>query len=276
MLRFRALLPLLLLVPSSGHALEVSFDPPQPRQGDTVSVFVSGSAAAPSVVAGGRSLPAFPLGDGYRAFVPLSPLDRAGPLKIRVETNGQTATITVPVARRVFGVQRLNLPKTVKTEADPIELARVGAVKALQSPAKRWEGLFLAPAGGRVSSPYGVRRIRNGRLLTDYYHRGLDYAPGEGAPALSPARGRVVLVGNVGEGFRVNGNTVGIDHGQGVVSLLLHLSKIGVKEGDEVRGGDVVGRVGATGEATGPHLHWGFYVEGVAVDPEPWMRKAVK
>jgi murein DD-endopeptidase MepM/ murein hydrolase activator NlpD len=259
------------------QALDARFTPPHPRQGDTISIVVTGAPAAPTVAMGSRRFTAFDIGNGrYRAFVPVSPLDRPGSWSITVEAGPARATMTIPVAVRHFGLQRITLPPHVKTEADPIERARIGQAKALRSSEKRWDGAFRAPAAGRISSVYGTRRIRNGIFLTDYYHRGIDYAPGEGAPALAPASGRVILVGHEKEGFTVNGNMVGIDHGHGVLSLLLHLSQIAVHEGDLLRSGDRVGAVGATGIATGPHLHWGFYVEGVAVDPEPWMRGAVE
>ena len=74
------------------------------------------------------------------------------------------------------------------------------------------------------------------------------------------------------QGFRVHGNTIGIDHGQGVTSVFLHLSRIYVKEGDFVKAGQVIGAVGTTGASTGPHLHWGLYVQGESVDPTAWNR----
>lgn len=81
------------------------------------------------------------------------------------------------------------------------------------------------------------------------------------------------MVGRVAQGFRVHGNIVGIDHGQGVTSAYLHLSRISVKEGEFVQTGQVIGAVGATGAVTGPHLHWGLYVQGQSVDPQPWRTR---
>ncbi len=81
------------------------------------------------------------------------------------------------------------------------------------------------------------------------------------------------MVGREKDGFLVNGNIIGIDHGQGVTTAYLHLSRILVKEGDFVKAGQVIGAVGATGAATGPHLHWGLYVNGLSVDPAPWLAK---
>lgn len=87
---------------------------------------------------------------------------------------------------------------------------------------------------------------------------------------VAPAAGYIRLVGRVSEGFELHGNTVGIDHDQGLLSIMIHLSRIDVNEGDFVRPGQRVGAMGATGAATGPHLHWRLYVNQVAVDPVPW------
>ena len=121
-----------------------------------------------------------------------------------------------------------------------------------------------------------MRRYYNGQLAKDYYHRGVDYAGAIGSPVVAPASGRVALVGRVSQGFQVHGNTIGIDHGQGVTSTFLHLSRINVQEGDVVQAGQVIGAVGATGAVTGPHLHWGLYVQGQAVDPVPWRNNKFK
>jgi len=259
-------------------SLSVRFEPAHPRLGDTVSVFVDRSEAAspPTISVGGRTFPAFDLGKGrYRAFVPLSPLDKAGRRRVKVDDGKRTATVDVSVGARKFGVQKIWL-KGVPLGLDAIERARVAEAKALATPDKCWQGAFQRPASGRISSPYGVRRYRNGIFLNDYYHRGIDYAPGAGASVVAPADGKVVLVGVELEGFRVHGNTVGIDHGHGVVSFMLHLSRTVVREGDSVRTGDPVGLVGASGAVTGPHLHWALYVNGVAVDPLPWLEAAVE
>jgi murein DD-endopeptidase MepM/ murein hydrolase activator NlpD len=258
--------------------LPVRFEPATPALGDTISVFVDLDEASPppAISVGDRTFPSFDLGQGrYRAFVPVSPLDKPGRWRIKIEDGKRTATAVVPVAPRKFGVQRIWL-RGVPVGLDDIERARVGEVKTLATAARCWQGAFQKPAGGRVSSPYGVRRYRNGIFLTDYYHRGIDYAPGAGAKVLAPADGKVVLVGLEREGFRIHGNTVGIDHGHGVVSLMLHLSRAAVREGDDVRAGDPIGLVGASGAVTGPHLHWALYVNGVAVDPMPWLSTAIE
>ena len=126
-----------------------------------------------------------------------------------------------------------------------------------------------------MSTRYGVRRYYNGIFAQNYYHRGLDYAGAAGSPVIAPAAGRVALVGKVSQGFRVHGNAVGIDHGQGVTSIFLHLNRINVKEGDFVQAGNLIGTVGSTGASTGPHLHWGLYVNGKSIDPMFWKTKTI-
>ncbi|PMB24345.1 M23 family metallopeptidase, partial [Fischerella thermalis] len=194
-----------------------------------------------------------------------------------VTGGSQVRNLLVQVNPRKFPVQRINLPPgKAGVKATEYELKRVSELKALQTPQKYWSGTFIKPNAGRISTIYGVRRYYNGKFAKDYYHRGVDYAGPTGSPVVAPAAGKVALVGRVSEGFRVHGNVVGIDHGQGVTSIFMHLSRINVKEGDMVKPGQLIGAVGSTGASTGPHLHWGLYVNGQSVDPTPWRYQEFK
>jgi lysostaphin len=241
--------------------------------GDTVSVIVQQSptiSSAPRVKVGDKTYPIYQTASGnFRALVPTTPLDKPGTLKIQVEGEGEVKNLTVPLRNRSFPTQRIWLSGG-GSDATQHELDRVAAFKNLQTPEKYWKGPFLKPNEGPITTIYGVRRYYNGEFAEDYYHRGVDYAGNTGSPVVAPAGGRIALVGRESQGFRVHGNVVGIDHGQGVSSIMLHLSRIDVKEGDVVKAGQRIGAVGSTGAVTGPHLHWGLYVNGLSVDPVPW------
>lgn len=253
-------------------ALEVQIVPDNPQLGDTISVIVTteDKESRPTVTLEQQDYPVFSVGGHYRALLPTSPLNRPGKLTIQVKGDGQTKNIGVWLKNRSFPTQRITLSEKASSSATQLELERVAAFKALVTPEKLWNGSFVRPNAGRISTVFGVRRYYNGVFAQDYYHRGVDYAGGAGSAVMAPASGYIRLVGKEAEGFRVHGNTIGIDHGQGVVSVLLHLQDIYVKEGDFVRAGQTIGTIGSTGASTGPHLHWGLYVNGVSVDPVPW------
>jgi len=124
---------------------------------------------------------------------------------------------------------------------------------------------FSIPVQGRFSSPFGLRRFFNGQARKP--HSGLDIAAAEGTPIKSPTNGTVITTGN----YFFNGNTVFIDHGQGLVSMFCHLSKINVAAGEKVDRGQVVGEIGMTGRVTGPHLHWGVSLNDARVEPRLFL-----
>ena len=269
-----ATFPVALAVPVD--ALQVQVNPTAPKLGDTMSVVINQdnprSSSSPTVNIGQKTYPAFAIAPSqFRAFIPTTPLEKAGIRQIRVSGDGGVQNLSVQVRDRKFPVQRINLPPgKAGLQATEYELNRVAALKQLSTQQKFWNGPFLKPNVGRITTLYGVRRYYNGKFAKDYYHRGVDYAGAVGSPVIAPAGGRVALVGRVSQGFRVHGNMVGIDHGQGVTSVFLHLSRINVQEGEIVQAGQVIGAVGATGAVTGPHLHWGLFVNGQSVDPVPW------
>ncbi len=263
-----------------GMALGARFAPASPRLGETLVVNITatpGKTASPTIKVGGKTYPAFKVGvDRFRAMIPTTPLEQPGDRNLTISSNPDTTTLKIPVADRKFQTQRITLSGgKAGIEATEMELKQVAAFKATVSPEKLWEGNFIAPNDGRTSSPFGVRRYYNGELAMDYYHRGLDYAGGYGSAVVAPAAGRVVLVGYEKKGFRVHGNVVGLDHGQGVVSIFMHMSKINVEEGEMLEPGDRIGSIGTTGASTGPHLHWGLYVNAVSVDPVQWRSNSI-
>jgi len=260
------------------RALQIWLTPENPQLGDTISVILQldDPNSSPTVRMKGENFPVFPAGTGnrYRALLPTTPLDSPGRLTIQVTGDGETRNLAIGLRNRSFPTQRIRLAGG-GSNATELELSRVAAFKQIVTPEKFWRGPFLRPTSGRVSTIFGVRRYYNGVFAQNYYHRGVDYATGTGTSVVAPAAGRVALIGREREGFRVHGNTVGIDHGQGVLSIFLHLHRIDVREGDFVSAGQRLGTVGSTGASTGPHLHWGLYVRGKAVDPVPWRFQGI-
>lgn len=180
--------------------------------------------------------------------------------------NGQALDFSV--SSREYPAQRITLKNQQHVTPDPEHLKRIQreldeqitAYKTFSS--RQPSNLMLdRPVDGRLSSAFGLRRIFNGEERNP--HSGLDFAVPSGTPIKSPAAGKVILTGD----YFFNGKTVFIDHGQGMISMFCHLSLIDVKVGVELQRGEVLGKVGATGRATGPHLHWNVSLNNARVDP---------
>jgi len=251
--------------------------PTTPRLGDTLSVVVlSRTQQAPVVQitskAGTKIYPAYNLGNNrWRSLIPTTPLTTPGTLKIQAQIGEFVLNPkTVSLQGRSFPTQRIWLPSGQDGNVSDWEFDQVDAFKKTVSSEKLWNGPFRRPNDGDISTTYGIRRYYNGVFADDYFHRGVDYAGDEGSAIVAPAAGRVVFMGYEKDGFKVHGNVIGLDHGQGVLSIFLHMSSIRVKRGDRIQAGQTIGTLGDTGAATGPHLHWGLYVNGECVDPVAW------
>ena len=144
------------------------------------------------------------------------------------------------------------------------ELARIRAARAVKAESDGWRQRFIWPAKGRISGVFGSQRVYRGE--PGAYHSGVDVAPGAGTPVVAPADGIVVLAGP--PALSLEGNLVIIDHGLGLNSAFLHLAESKVREGQAVRQGQLIGTVGATGRATGPHLHWSMKWNEARLDPQ--------
>jgi murein DD-endopeptidase MepM/ murein hydrolase activator NlpD len=145
------------------------------------------------------------------------------------------------------------------------ELARIAEARARDTGSQGWRQRFAWPARGRISGRFGSQRIYRGE--PGAYHSGVDVAPGAGATVVAPAEGVVVLAGP--PQFSLEGNLVILDHGMGLNSAFLHLATNSVAVGQHVRQGEPIGTIGATGRATGPHLHWSLKWNDARLDPEP-------
>jgi murein DD-endopeptidase MepM/ murein hydrolase activator NlpD len=247
--------------------------PSAPQLGDTLSISIAKESGQlqPSVTIAGQNYPMFPAsGNRYRVLVPTTPLDKPGTLNLQINSGEASQALQVTLRDRDFPTQSIWLPAGQDGNVSDAEYDRVDAFKRIVTPEKWWNGAFLRPNRGEITSIYGIRRYYNGEFAQDYYHRGVDYAGGTGSPILAPAAGRIEVVGYEKDGFKVHGNWIGLNHGQGVESIFIHLQSIQVKPGEFVQAGQQIGTLGSTGAATGPHLHWGLYVNGKSVDPVPW------
>lgn len=163
--------------------------------------------------------------------------------------------------RRLTVDERFVTPPAEAQERIGRESKRVEEIFAGVTPQRMWQGLFAAPVPGQAGSSFGRRSVLNGKPRSP--HTGTDFTADTGTPIGAPNSGKVVLAADL----YFSGNTVIIDHGMGLYSFLAHMSQFSVREGEEVKAGQIVGRVGATGRATGPHLHWSVRLAGARVDP---------
>jgi murein DD-endopeptidase MepM/ murein hydrolase activator NlpD len=201
------------------------------------------------------------VGQASAAGLAVVGFDRDAPASVTVETRSGSArsSSVLAVAPRQFRRQRVDgLPPATVSPTSPKLLERIAREQRLKSAgfSSRWDGDafaggFTSPVAAVVSSPFGVQRILNGKPSTPHY--GVDLACPAGTPVRAPARGLVSL----GQpDLHFEGGLVLIDHGQGMVSAYLHLSKVLVRPGRVVEQGELIGAVGARGRATGPHLCW--------------------
>ena len=259
-------------------APDVAVVPSSPRPGEAVFVSVSGSRGMTAVSCTWmkKSYELIPTEDGFFAVLPVAAGAKPGGYHAAViwqDATGEegTASPLVEVRPRRFGVQHLRLSRAQEAKYDDSvtkrEYALIGAALDRETPERDWQGDFLMPVSGRISTQYGLQRYVNGHF--DYRHKGVDIAAPKGTPVKAAADGVVSLAD---DSFILHGQTIIIDHGAGLSSLYLHLSQIDVTEGERVTKGQVIGRVGATGAATGPHLHYGVYVHHEAMDPFYWTK----
>ncbi len=236
-----------------------------------VAVIALGEATlAPEVLFQGRRVLVLREdGKQWLAIVGIALTVKPGVQSVTVRDAKGTRSESFTVKPKTYVAQHITLKNPRQVNPNPDDMKRIEREMIEQQKANRSYRAGVTPSNvlldrpvqGRLSSPFGLRRFFNGEERNP--HSGLDFAVPSGTPIKAPAAGVVVLIGD----YFFNGKTVFLDHGQGFVSMFCHMSAIDVKVGDEISRGGVVGRVGATGRATGPHLHWNVSLNDARVDP---------
>jgi len=261
---------------TTGTTLRLS--PPGTSQGSLLLIELKGPQPLAEVQGdwGGRSVPLWREGasEAQRMGLLGADLEKA-PGEYELKITGQTAggakvtcSVKVVVSKGQFATEKLQVEKQF-VEPNPEQIKRADEERQKLrdifdkvTPERLWDGKFRIPLDGVTSGTnFGKRRILNGNPGSP--HSGVDLPGTTGTPVHAAQRGHVVLA----EELFFAGNTVVVDHGLGIYTFYGHLSEIGVKVGDAVETGAVLGKVGATGRVTGPHLHWGLTVERARVNP---------
>ena len=221
----------------------------------------------------GRTVRLFPQKDGsVLGLMPVPANERPGKYAIEIfdKSAGSVQTSEVTVRDAHFPTQNIIISKRLsELKPSPGETETVAEFRNGVSDVRYWTEPLVIPVSGCLTSPFGVKRLHNGKPTGDY-HAGLD----QRSPAGGPIRAITGGVVKIAREYNLHGGTVAIDHGQGVESIYLHMSRFATSEGTVVQKGDVIGYAGSTGRSTGPHLHWSIYVNGVPVNPTQWVHTA--
>ncbi|HJW09464.1 MAG TPA: peptidoglycan DD-metalloendopeptidase family protein [Holophagaceae bacterium] len=257
------LIPLALSLLAAPASAGLPFRP-SPVPGGVAVVPLPPSPRAPEVRYHGERVLVRKRAGGWTAVVGIKL--SAQPGLDQLEVDGRS--VPFRVKSKHYPEQRITLENKHQVNPDAEDEKRIAREQALMAPVwKDWSVelvpslRFQQPTPGRLTASFGMRRIFNGEPRAP--HPGLDIAAPMGQAVNAPAEGVVMLTGD----FFFSGNTVLLAHGEGVVSLLCHLTDITVKEGQHLQAGDLLGHVGKTGRATGPHLHWTLSLNNARVDP---------
>lgn len=265
----RIFLPLLLFVGLNAGAVELPKESRVP--GGIALVPVPGdrqSNLAPTVIFNTHRVAVIRRDDQWIAVVGIPLAEKPGEAKLKVSTPGGTTEVPFRITDKSYRTQHLTIKNKRQVDPNPDDLKRISTESkrsdaalskftATDTPTLQ----LISPVEGVRSDSYGSRRVFNGQPRNP--HSGMDIAAPKGTPIRSPAAGVVVEAGD----FFFNGNTLYIDHGDGLVTMYCHLDTIKVKLGERLEQGDLIGTVGATGRVTGPHLHWGVALNRAMVDP---------
>jgi murein DD-endopeptidase MepM/ murein hydrolase activator NlpD len=240
----------------------------QPGEIVVLTITLPAPRSAVRVRAFDRDQVAFRTGDrAWRALVGIDLEAAPGRHVVTIEADAVHATYDLDVRRKAFPTRKLTVDEAFVNPPDAMreridrDAKVLAAVWAAPARERLWTDLFVRPVPQPANSRFGTRSVYNGSARSP--HGGADFLSPSGTPVHAPNAGRIAIAHDL----YFTGNTVVIDHGLGLFSMLAHLSIIEVHEGDVVSAGQLVGRVGATGRVTGPHLHWAVRAAGARVDP---------
>ncbi len=212
--------------------------------------------------------------NNWFAIVGIPLATKAGKYFVALHAANKIKKYSFTVKSKKYQTQYLTIKNKRKVNPYAKDIKRIiKEKKIIGSVFKKWRAVaevsteFTLPVDGPFSSPFGLRRFFNKQPRRP--HSGLDIAASEGTAIHAPADG---VIANTGDYF-FNGNSVFIDHGQGLITMYCHMSKINVKAGQKVKQGDIIGKVGMTGRVTGPHLHWSVNLNNTRVEPTLFLHK---
>jgi murein DD-endopeptidase MepM/ murein hydrolase activator NlpD len=268
-LRFTLLLAVLYaMLAASAGAQQCTVKPAIISLGQTVRL--SCAMPANSARLNARTVRLFPQSNGgAQGLMPIAVADTPGTYEVDflADDGAKLASAQLTIRTTNFPTQNVVLaPQIEALHSTPEDIATLTEFRNTVSDVKYWADPLTAPVPGCVLSPFGVKRLHNGKP-TGEFHAGIDQRSPAGRPVHAVAAGTV----KIAQPFAVLGGTVAIDHGQGLETMYLHMSKVLVAPGAPVKKGEVIGYVGATGRANGPHLHWVVDVNGVPVNPQQWV-----
>jgi murein DD-endopeptidase MepM/ murein hydrolase activator NlpD len=244
----------------------VLLKPAKPGPGDIVIVTVKGITGPVEGKFNGKKLYFLASTNAFKAVLGIDLFIEPGAYTLDITARDKVLSRPVTILKKKYPVQKLTLPEDM-VELSPENEARaereqkkVAAIWPNETE-RLWNGSFINPREGKISTKFGLRRIING--IAKNPHSGVDVVAEEGQEVKAPNNATVAMVDN--QFF--SGNSVILDHGQGIYTMFFHLSKVLVEEGQQVKKGDVIALVGSTGRSTGAHLHWGVRVQGARVDP---------
>lgn len=253
------------------NAIELPDESPVPGGIAIISIHTE---QKPTAYFQGRKVMVLGSSNNWKAIVGIPLSEKPGLYELLVKDGDIKTNYKFEIKNKNYETQYLTIKNKRKVNPNEEDMLRITKETELIAKAKsHWRDndninlRFIIPTTGPYSSPFGLRRFFNEQPRKP--HSGLDIAAPKGTSILAPADGVVINTGN----YFFNGNTVFIDHGQGLITMYCHMDHINIQEGTKVKAGEIIGKVGSTGRVTGAHLHWSVILNDTTVDPILFLNK---